>query len=739
MHSAKTSSLTTIRAVQCIVAFGNRDARSCAIDSSVTRLRDIATRPIQIVRSYRRGNIRPDAVAGVTVAVVAVPQTIAYASIAGLPASYGLYTACVASVVSALWGSSKFLSTGPVNAVSILVLSILAPLAAIGSSEYLAAASLMAIMVGVICLVFAMSGFGMLVNFASRAVLLGFTTGAALLIAVGQMRHVFDLEIPPSPHPHVTLKQVFAQIGDAHLISLGFGVGTIIVTLLCNYCSKKLPGSLVAMVGASVVVAVVGAERLGVSVVGEVPRSLPAPTHFNVAWIHESELIPTMILGALAVAALGLVEAISVAREIARQSGERLDVTQELVGQGLGNIVAGLFSGYACSGSFTRSAVNYQAGARTQIAGVFCGLFILCAVLVFGPFAAYLPKAALAGLIMLVAYKMIHWPSVRRIIRTSRTDSWIMASTFVATLVFPLEFAVLAGVILSLAVYIYQSSMPSVEAVVPDANYQHLVYDPEAPACPQLAVMNIRGSLFFGAARHVEDSLLANAEENPGQHLLMLRMHGVNRCDLTGIDVLQIIVRFYRDTGGDVFIVHARESVRELMKISGFEEYLGTDHFLDQDEAIEHLFENVLDPSVCCYECEHRVFAECQALTKHPYDEGLPSALLPDSHHELIHLNVYELEDALAKAGSRRHFFDVREPEEYQRGHLADSENLPLRILIKNAHELPRDRPVFMVCRSGRRSTRAMYWLLDLGFREVYNLAGGILSWKALGKPVEVD
>jgi len=704
----------------------------------MSRFSGIALRPVEILRSYRRGHVRPDLVAGLTVAVVAVPQTIAYASIAGLPASYGLYTACVASVISALWGSSRFLSTGPVNAVSILVLSILAPLAVVGSPEYLAAASLMAVMVGVICLVFAVSGFGTLVNFASRAVLLGFTAGAALLIAIGQLRHVLRIEIAPSPHPHETLSAVLSRIGETHWISVLIGVGTIVVTLLCNRFSKKFPGSLVAMVGTGLLVAVAGVERLGVAVVGRIPRTLPEVTHFNVGWIHGSELIPTMVLGALAVAALGLVEAISVAREIARQSGERLNVTQELVGQGLGNIAAGLFSGYACSGSFTRSAVNFQAGARTQVAGVFCGLFILGAVFAFGPFAAFLPTASLAGLIMLVAYKMIHWPSVRRIVRTSPADTWIMGATFVATLVFPLEFAVLAGVILSLAIYIYQSSMPSVEPVVPDANYQHLVYDPGAPACPQLAVMEIRGSLFFGAARHIEDAMLANAEENPGQHLLLLRMHGVNRCDLSGIDVLQVIVRFYRETGGDVFVVLAREPVREMMRLSGFEAYLGTDHFLDQDEAITFLFENALDPSVCCYECEHRVFAECQALVKHPYDEHLPSAEGHHPHHELVRLDVHELEDSLARVGGRRHFIDVREPEEYASGHLAGSENLPLRLLVKQAHELPQDRPVFIICRSGRRSTRAMYWLLDLGFTEVYNLAGGILSWKAAGKPVEV-
>ncbi len=183
-------------------------------------------------------------------------------------------------------------------------------------------------------------------------------------------------------------------------------------------------------------------------------------------------------MGALAVAALGLVEAISIAREIARQSGEQLDVNQELIGQGMANIAAGIFSGYASSGSFTRSAVNFQTGARSQMSSVFCGLFILAGVLAFGPLAAYLPRASLAGLIMLIAYRMVDWRGVRRVMRGSRSETGIMVSTFVATLVLPLEFAVLAGVILSLAIYIYKSSMPTVESVVPDANFHQFVVRP---------------------------------------------------------------------------------------------------------------------------------------------------------------------------------------------------------------------------------------------------------------------
>jgi SulP family sulfate permease len=314
-----------------------------------------------------------------------------------------------------------------------------------------------------------------------------------------------------------------------------------------------------------------------------------------------------------------------------------------------------------------------------------------------------------------------------------------MVSTFVATLVVPLEFAVLAGVILSLAIYIYKSSLPTVEAVVPDENFHQFVVKPESPVCPQLGVVKIQGSLFFGAASHVEDALLANFKANPGQNVLLLRMHGVDRCDLSGVDVLEGLLRMYRGAGGDLFLVHVRPEVRDFMRRTGFEHILGSDRFLDPDQAIEFLFNEVIDSAVCCYECEHRVFAECQPLVKHPYDIRLPTStgrvLFP-----LKHLRVGEFEDAIAEAGDRALLIDVREPEEYALGHLSNSRLLPLRDLIGAIEDLPRDRPIFLVSRSGRRSTRAMRLFFDIGgYEEVFNLKGGILSWKALGRPLEVE
>ncbi len=694
------------------------------------------SRPAPILADWSLRDVRPDIVAGLTVAVVAVPQAMAYAAIAHLPPSYGLYSAAVASIVGALWGSSRHLSTGPTNAASILVLSILAPLVALGSPDFLVAASLMAVLVGVFRIFFGLAGCGLLVNFASRAVLLGFTAGAAVLIAVGQLPALLGVPKGGATRFHHLLSAAIREVPNLHGPTLAVGLGVIVATVLLNRFCRRLPGALVAMVLAGVAVA--AGFVADVAVVGAVPRSLPRPTAFDVSTIIEKDLVSQLLVGSLAVAVLGLFEAVSIARAIAKNTGERLDINQEFVGQGLANVATGLLSGFTCSGSFTRSAVNHQAGARTAMSSVFAGLCVLAAILAFGPFAAYLPNAALAGMLMLVSWNMIDREGIRRVLRTSRTEGAILAATFVGTMVLPLEFAVLSGVLLSLALYLYEESLPRVAPVVPDEQFRHFVERPGAAACPQLGVLTIRGSLFFGAASHVEDALLANMAANPGQHLLLLRMHGVNRLDISGVEMLEGVLRLYRDQGGDVLMVQVRAPVREVMRQSGFEATLGADHFLAQEEAIDWLFANRVDPAVCCYECDVRVFAECQALVKHPYDATLP-AYSPGDRHPTCHLAVEEFEQALRAHATEAVVLDVREPEEYERGHIPAARNLPLRSIIEAAPSLDRERPLFLVCRSGRRSTRAMNWLLELGFPRVCNLKGGTLSWQARGRPLDVD
>ncbi len=694
-------------------------------------------RPVRIVGDYRRENLRPDLIAGLTVAVILLPQAIAYALIAELPPQTGLYAAVVAAIVGALWGSSNHLHTGPTNAASLLVLSTLLAVARPDTPAYLAAAGLMAIMVGVARLIMGLAHFGVLVNFVSDSVVIGFTAGAGILISVNQLRYLLGVSVLSSPTLYVTAAETLRHLPETNEPSLLVGLVTLAVMIVVKRCKPRWPNALIALVVASAIVAVFDLDQQGVEVLGQLPRSLPPLAKLP---LLDLDLIGRISTGALAVAAIGLVEAMSVARSVAAQSGQRLNSNQEFVGQGLANIATGMFSGYTCSGSFTRTAVNYEARARTPLASVFSGLWVLAAVLLFAPLTAYLPRSALAGVLMVTAYGMVDRGEMKRIWHASFGDSLIMVATLLATLLLPLQFAVLAGMIVSFARYIVRTSMPAVYPVVPDENFQHFVLQEEQPACPQLGVISIGGSLYFGAVTHVEDIIRANLEKNHGQHYLMLRMQSVDHCDVSGIHMLESVVRLYRQRKGDVYLTGVRRAVRAQMESIGFDRFLGHDHFLNREDAVSYLFHKVLDPSICIYECDVRVFAECQALPKCDYGLPVPDQAVLPEHSECLCLPS-ELKAQLERNGSAPELvlIDVREPREYQRGHIPQAQLLPLRLISEQGQTLPLDRQIVLVCRSGRRSRLAAHILQDMGYTEVLNLQGGMLAWEAAGYPVAVE
>ena len=696
--------------------------------------REFIRRPLDILRAYNKKEWSDDLVAGLTVASVAIPQGIAYASIAELPPHYGLYTAAVAAVVGSMWGSSRHLATGPVNAISLLTLPILLAVGTPGSPRYLLAASLLAVMVGLLNIGLARLHFGALVTLASRSVLHGFAAGAGVHIVVGQMRHLLGVDVPAAPQLFRSAAAIFAAAGSTHRVSLMVGVAALVGLALFRRLGRRVPGALICITGAACAVYFLGLEALGVKVVGEIPRSLPPLTLLATGILPDMEMVRSLIVGAMAVAALGLVEAVASAQTLARLSGHRLDSNQEFFGQGLANIAAGMFSGYPCSGSFTRSALAHQSGGKTQLAGAITGVTILAGMLVLAPYARLIPRPAIAGVLLLVAWEMVDREGIKRAFRTSRSESFILVSTFVATLLLPLEFAVLSGIVFSLAFFVIRSSLPKVYQVVPDKNFHHVVHRPEAPVCPQMAVMNIRGPLFFGAVYHIEEELRHNHEHYPGQSFLVLRMHSVDICDLSGVEMLEATVKTYRQRGGDVFLIRPHGSVMDILLKSDFiDDNLGPDNILEQEDPIDHLINTVLDPSVCVYECEHRVFAECQGLDKHCYGDNMPTA----EHHLLGHHLHITSETFMHLAHDPAALvIDVREPEEFRRGHVDGANLLPLRLLPELGPDLPRDRILLLCCRSGRRTARAMSMLENLGFTRLYGLKGGFFAWRAEGLPV---
>jgi SulP family sulfate permease len=572
---------------------------------------------------------------------------------------------------------------------------------------------------------------GMLVNFVSHSVIVGFATGAGVLIAVRQIPTLLGLDVESHTLVGTAFESV-AELTDTGIPTALIGIGTIILIVTLKAINRKIPASLIALVVASLTVFILTPERLGIEVIGELPKGLP-PVAGLFQYIS-LDLIVDLASGALAIAAIGLVETIAISRTIATESGQRLDSNQEFVGQGLANIVSGVFSGYACAGSFTRSAVNYDSNARTPFAAVISGFLIIVGMFALAPLAVFMPRSALAGVLIVVAISMINRKEIARIWRGTRGDAVIMVVTFLATLFSELALAILLGIILSFALYIIRTSVPRVHQVVPDEGFNHFKFQPDQPVCPQLGVVDILGDLYFGAVNHVEEAIRSSNDKYPDQRFLLVRMHNVNQCDYSGLHMLENVLKSYREKGGDMYMVHVSYRVDKLMTSTGFCDTIGLENYLPDDEAVSYLFYKVLDPAVCIYECPHRVFAECQNLPKQLYSEDGPFTEVDYTTQPVGEVKAKTLWKEMHDGDKRPVVIDVREPREYHHGHIPDAKLVPLITILIGDYEpeFKDEQRLVLVCRSGRRSRRAALKLMDEK-DNVEILQGGMLAWEAAG------
>ncbi len=667
--------------------------------------------------------------------LIALPQAVAFALIANLPPAMGLYATIVAAVVGALWGSCNQIQTGPANAISILVLSVLLPVAAPGTSEFILAAGMVAALAGVFQLVIGLARLGVLVNFVSHSVIVGFASGAAALIAANQLQHLLGLHF--ASHGLLeTIQEVLAHLPDIHWPTALLGLGTITLLLLLRKLVPKLPGPLIVMGVISFVVFLFGLNEQGVDVIGELPRTLPPLVKLPV---FNVKLITQLTAGALSVGALGLIQTTAIARSITAETGQRIDNNQEFVGQGMANIAAGFFSGYAGAASFARSGVSVKAGAQTSLSAIFAGLMVLLAMLVLAPLGVYLSRAVLAGILMVVAYDLIKWREIKRIWQGAPGDTFIMLVTFGGTLFVSMEFAILAGILFSFAFYLFKTSSPRITAVFPDDTFKHFVpQSSDKPPCPQLGILTISGDLYFGAVNSIEDTLLNHLADHRTQRFLLLRLEGVNNCDFSGIQMLQAVRQACLKRGGDLFLMKVQKSVYPIMHSTGFYDQLGPDHFLQEEESITHLFHHVLDPAVCIYECPVRAFKECQNLPKQTYSQlfaGQPKS----SAEEVPEISAQALWQALYNGKTPPLIIDVREPREFGRGHIPQAKLEPLPTLPTTMNGHSADAQIVFVCRSGERSRYAVQILRAKGYSEVKILQGGMLAWENAGLPEVID
>ncbi len=575
-----------------------------------------------------RDTTRADLMAGLTGALVALPQGVAFATIAGMPPEYGLYAGMIPAIIAALFGSSWHLVSGPTTAASIVLFSVLSPHAEPGSAQYVGLALTLTFMVGLIQIVMGLAKLGTLVNFISHSVVTGFTAGAAILIATNQVKHFTGQAVPRGASFSDTWAHVFTHVDEMEIAIAATGLFTLLLGIAVKRWLPKLPYMIVAMLGGALLG---NALDIGFGValptVGALPASLPplsAPS-------FDAGSIRAVASGVIAVTLLALTEAVSIARALAARSGQHVDGNQEFVGQGLSNLAGAFFSGYVATGSFNRSGVNYAAGAKTPLAAMLAGVFLLVLVLFVAPWAEYLPNAAMAGILFLVAWGLIDFDEIFHTLETSRQESAIMAATFAATLFLTLEEAIIIGVLLSLAIYLSRTSKPQVRVRVPNPHSpkRKFMDAGHVPQCPQLRFVRIDGSLFFGATSHIRESLAAQDLASPGQKHVAVVAHGINFIDLAGAHYLAEEAERRRSRGGGLYLIGVKDTVQEQLAENGALKPIGGANLFDaKTEAIAAITKR-LDPEVC-RTCRARIFRECQMQAAPQL--VMPNALMPVSH-----------------------------------------------------------------------------------------------------------
>lgn len=681
-----------------------------------------------------RENTKADLIAGITVALVLIPQSMAYAQLAGLPPYYGLYAAFLPGIIAALWGSSAQLATGPVAVVSLLTASTLAPLAATGSNQFIALAILMALIVGIIQLALGIFKLGIVVNFLSHPVVVGFTNAAAIIIGLSQLNKLFGVSMGRSEHFIQDIWGVLQQVGDTHIPTLVMGISAFAIMWGLKKIAPKMPGVLIAVALTTIISWAIGFEhnstgkieeimdadvknlandfsrtetkieelnnklsaksvelkqhlknhegssqrtaalnyeieliklelkdsegenrklarslrkflfdrvatadnqtaklylvgqlpqgeksdghrwrikkvgkgelRLvgGGEVVGSIPAGLPQFDMPKFSW----DMMVTLFSGALVISLVGFMEAISIAKAMAAKTKDRIDPNQELIGQGIANIIGSFSHAFPTSGSFSRSAVNLNAGAVTGMSSVFTGVIVLVTLLFLTPLLYHLPQAVLAAVIMMAVIGLVNFKAIKHAWHTHKHDGIASVVTFIATLAFAphLDNGIMVGAGLAIILYLYRTMSPRVailgryhDGTLRDAKVNNL------PVSDYIIAIRYDGSLYFANVPYFEDTILEAVSNSPCAKHLLIVSDGINQLDASGDEVIHHMVERLRSSDIRVVFSGLKKQVIEVMQHSGLFKYIGQENiFPDEDKALDSIYAEVLasDPHAQC-------------------------------------------------------------------------------------------------------------------------------------------
>jgi SulP family sulfate permease len=557
--------------------------------------------------------IKADILAGITGAVIVLPQGVAFAFIAGLPPQYGLYTAMITPIIAALFGSSRHLISGPTTAISIVIFSAVSGHAEPGTPEFISLALTLTFLAGVYQLAFGIARLGVLVNFVSHTVVIGFTAGAAILIATSQVKNVLGVTVPKGESFIHTWIDIWHQIDKINYDVLAIAAITLLSALFIKRLMPKLPNLLFALVLGSLFALFINDGTKGIDLVGKIPGNLPPISHPVFAW----STIREVAADAFAIALLGLIEAVSISRAIASKSHQRIDGNQEFIGQGLSNIVGSFFSSYAGSGSFTRSGINYEAGAQTPMSAIFAAIFLALIVLLISPLTAYLPIAAMGGVILMVAYNLIDGKQIRHVLDSSPSETIILVTTFLATLFLELEFAIYLGVILSLVIFLGRTSTPEIAILAPDIDTRYdrlMLTDVDSKPldeCPHMKIIRIDMSVYFGSLNFIQSKLFKISEKENRKHIVVMS-DGINFIDLAGAEMLCEEADRLEEEGGGLYFTGLKPAVYQSFGKTHAIKHIGNNHFFDKKPDTFRTLHRLLRKQGKCDGCQLKVFMECR-------------------------------------------------------------------------------------------------------------------------------
>ncbi|WP_442267521.1 SulP family inorganic anion transporter [Tenacibaculum sp. ZS6-P6] len=529
---------------------------------------------------YKKSQFKGDVVAGLTVATVLIPQGIAYALIAGLPPIYGLYSALIPQVIYAIFGSSRQVAIGPVATDSLIVAASISTIALMGSESYIAIAIFLALLVGSIQFLMGVFRLGFIVNFLSRPVITGFTSAVAITIGLNQFKNFFGVDFLQSDQIHVLLEDILSRITELETKTTTIGIVTSIIIIVLRRINKKIPNALIVVVLGIVLMYAFKTFFFGVAIVESIPSGLPsfAVPELNFGLVRE--LLPM----AFTLVMVGYLETISIGKYLEAQQDEyKIDPNQELIALGLSNIFGSFFKSYPSTSSFSRSAINFDAGARTGIAAFISAGLVVLTLLYLTPVFYYLPKTVLAAIIIVAVFRLVNVKEARFLWKANILDFWLLIATFFATLFFGIDYGILIGVSLSLIVLIFRTSRPNVVELgkVPDSDfYRNKNRFKEVILDNEVLVFRFDAQIFYANASYFRERLEYMVKEKGEElKLIVLDAESINRVDSTGIEMLKQQIQFYMKKEITFYLAGVKGPVRDDLFRGGLLEIINLDHF----------------------------------------------------------------------------------------------------------------------------------------------------------------